>query len=226
MGEPGTTCWTVIEGAADGKEADREAFAKRYIPVVRAYLCARWRASPLIQSVDDVLQDVFVDCFREGGALGRADRERGAFLPFFYGVVRNVARRAEEKWSRTRERQADTDSLLEKFRSREESLSSVFDRAWALALLHQAADLHAKRAREAGPEHERRRQLLRLRFEERLPIREIAARWEEEPARLHKEYARARKEFKDALFEVVAFHLPGPPAQVHRECVRLLSHFQ
>lgn len=226
MQDPASTCWTVIEGAAEGHEEDRETFAQRYLPVVRAYLCARWRRSPLIDSVEDSVQEVFVDCFKESGALARADRERGAFHPFFYGVVRNVARRAEERWVRRREQQPDTESFIEKLRAREESLSALFDRAWALALLHQAAARNVERAREGGPARERRIELLRLRFEDRLPIREIARRWGEEPARLHKEYARARREFKEALVEVVAFHQPGPHHVVEAECAKLLSHFR
>ena len=44
--------------------------------------------------------------------------------------------------------------------------------------------------------------------------------------RLHKDYARARAEFKAALMEVVAFHQPGPPHVVEAECAKLLSHFR
>ena len=33
-----TTCWTVIRGAAAGDRDDRDLFARRYEPVVRAYL--------------------------------------------------------------------------------------------------------------------------------------------------------------------------------------------
>jgi RNA polymerase sigma-70 factor (ECF subfamily) len=50
---------------------------------------------------------------------------------------------------------------------------------------------------------------LQLRFKEGLPIREIAQRWHVEAAWLHHEYAAARKEFRDALQRVLAFHLPG-----------------
>jgi len=37
----------MIRGAAAGEVAERERFARRYIPVVRAYLVARWRISQL-----------------------------------------------------------------------------------------------------------------------------------------------------------------------------------
>ena len=37
------------------------------------------------------------------------------------------------------------------------------------------------------------------------------------------EYAKARQEFKAALLVVVAFHHPGAPAEVERDCTHLLS---
>src|SRR5262249_19049067 len=40
MPGPESTCWTVIHAAAAGAAADREQFAQRYGPVVRAYLAA------------------------------------------------------------------------------------------------------------------------------------------------------------------------------------------
>jgi RNA polymerase sigma-70 factor (ECF subfamily) len=69
----------------------------------------------------------------------------------------------------------------------------------------------------------RRVELLRLRFQEGLPIRDIATRWQTDAAVLHHEYARAREEFRAALLEVVAFYHPGTAAEVERECANLLS---
>ena len=70
----------------------------------------------------------------------------------------------------------------------------------------------------------RRYELLRLRVTEGMPIREIAAAWGEDPTHLHRQYARARREFKRFLLEATAFHLPGASREaVERECLRLLS---
>jgi hypothetical protein len=70
-------------------------------------------------------------------------------------------------------------------------------------------------------------ELLRLRFNDGLPIREIAVRWGEEAARLHHEYATARDEFQSALREVVAFHHPGTaPGEVDQACRELLARLQ
>ena len=210
----------MIRGAAEGGVADRAAFARRYEPVIRAYLGARWRHSALIREIDDTAQEVFLACLREDGALTRVDPDRGDFRGYLYGVVRNVARRAEERWSK-RERQPGSMHQLDAVESDDDPLSVAFDRAWALALLRAAMQRQRKHARDTGNGALRRVELLRLRFKDDLPIREIAARWDEDAARLHKQYARARREFAAALREIVAEHHAGTPAEVERECVRL-----
>jgi len=221
MGRSDTTCWTVIRGAAEGREQDRDEFARLYLPTTKAYLCARWSATGLTDAVEDAVQEVFLDCFREGGALGRADPERGPFKAFFYGVVRNVALRVERERAKSREHDAVLDP--EALASREKTLSAVFDEAWARSILEQAVERQRQAAREEGADAERRVELLRLRFQDDLPIRDIAERWEIDPARLHKEYAKARREYREALLSVVGFHHPGPPGAVERECAQLLS---
>jgi RNA polymerase sigma factor (sigma-70 family) len=223
MPDPESTRWTLVRGAAEGEASAREEFARLYEPVVRAYLEARWRGSPLAPEVDDAAQDVFLDCFREAGPLTRADsRFSGGFRAFLRGVVRNIARRRERDRRTRRERQLGAKASLDDFGADEESLAHVFDRAWAQSLLRQAADLHAERAREAGGLAERRVELLRLRFTEGLPIRDIARRWDEDRTRVHYHYARAREEFQQALREVVRLHDPSAP--VEEECLRLLEH--
>src|SRR5262245_30279972 len=102
MSAPDSTCWTVIHAAATGSTGDRDEFVRHYGPVTRAYLAARWRSSPCLQELDDAVQEVFVECFKEGGVLDRAERGRG-FRPFLYGVVLHVARRFETQRGRQRE---------------------------------------------------------------------------------------------------------------------------
>jgi RNA polymerase sigma-70 factor (ECF subfamily) len=224
MSGPESTCWTVIHAAAAGCAADRDQFARRYGPVVRAYLAARWRNAALLAELDDAVQEVFVECFRRGGVLERVDAGRsGGFRPFLFGVVRNVALRFEAGQARRREGPPPSGCDLEGIPDDDESLSRVFDRAWAKALLREAAQLQAERGQRAGEAALRRVELLRLRFHENLPIRDIADRWQVDAARLHHEFARARQEFKAALLEVVAFHRPGSPEEVERECADLLA---
>ena len=215
----------MIRGAAAGNASDRDEFARRYDSVIRAYLGARWRGSALLGQLDDAAQEVFLACFREDSPLAKADPEwPGGFRAFLYGVVRNVARGFEKKLVRSKEQDAGSVFDLDAVQGREEPLSKVFDRAWALALLQQAAMLQATRAR-GDDAATRRVELLRLRFQEELPIREIAQRWDADPARLHREYAKARAEFQQSLAEVVSLHQRGTPAEIQGECERLLVHF-
>jgi RNA polymerase sigma factor (sigma-70 family) len=222
MGGAPETCWTVVEEAAGGDREAREAFANHYVPVVRAYLRARWRASPLASEIDDAVQEVFVDCFKGDGALGRADRTRsGGFRAFLHGVVRIVALHFETRRARRKVRASGAFDP-DRGEANEESLARVFDRAWAQQIMREAAERQANAADD--DDRRRRVELLRLRFREGLPIRTIAQRWEADPAVVHRQYARARREFEAALSEVVAFHHPGTPSEVGERCRALLEH--
>lgn len=214
---PESTCWTVIRAAAAGSPADREELARRYLEVVRAYLGARWRGSSLRNDLDDATQAVFVECFRQGGVLDAVGAGRVPdFRAFLYGVIRNVARRYESRPVRAAERLPD-------MAADDATQSRLFDRTWARAIMAEAARLQAQHAGERGPEAVRRVELLRLRFEENLPIRTIAERWGVEAASLHHAYAQARQEFRAALLEVIAFHQPGSRAELEQEAAALLQ---
>ena len=211
----------MIHGAAKGKPLDRAEFARRYAPVIRSYLRARWLRGPLRAEIDDAVQDVFLDCFKENGALSRADPERaGGFRAFLYGVVRIVALRAEEKRARRREVSPQSGVEIE---SDDESLSRIFDRAWAKAILRQAAVIQAERSEVAGRDAERRVELLRLRFAAGRAMREIAAEWQMDRRKLQYEYDKARDEFSAALCEVLRSH--HPEGAVATESARLLQYF-
>jgi hypothetical protein len=107
--------------------------------------------------------------------------------------------------------------------SGEDSLSHIFDRAWAKAVVREAAERQAVAAAERGDEAVRRVELLRLRFHEEMPIREIARLWGVDSAVLHHEYARARREFLASLRDVVASHRSGSHEAVEDQCAQLLS---
>jgi RNA polymerase sigma-70 factor (ECF subfamily) len=212
-----STCWTVIRAAAAGSPTDREELARRYLGVVRAYLAARWRGSGQQPDLEDAIQEVFVECFRQGGALAAAVAGRvPSFRAFLYGVVRNVARRFEC-------RPRHPAGPLPDIAADEVSLSRLFERSWAQAIMTEAAQLQRRQAGERGPDAVRRVELLQLRFEESLPIRTIAERWGVPAAGLHHAYALARQEFRAALLEVVAFHHPGSPGEVEQEAASLLK---
>jgi CHAT domain-containing protein len=106
---------------------------------MRAYLLARWRASPHLQQVDGAVQEVFVECFRAGGVVARVDPARaGGFRPVLYGVVRNVARQLERRHAAQQARAVSQDALAAQ-PADDSSLSAVFDGAWAKAIMRQAA---------------------------------------------------------------------------------------
>lgn len=229
-----STCWNLIEGGARGRAEDRAAFASRYEPVLRAYLGARWRRVPhLLEEVDDAVQEIFVECFRRGGILARAEPGRpGGFRAFLYGAARNVALRCERQDGRARSRRAPGEFDPDRLAAEETTLSRVFDQSWATAILQEAGELQAACARaraDSGNGDEiahgapRRVELLRLRFHEGLPIRDIAQRWEMDVQRVHREYARARQEFKAALFEVLALHFGGSAAELEERCLELMG---
>jgi len=218
MPNPDSTCWSVIRAAAAGSPADREELARRYLGVVRAYLAARWRGLAVSGELGDAVQEVFVECFRRGGALEAVGAGRvPSFRAFLYGVVRNVARRFETPSVHP------AGPLPDEIDANEASQSRLFDRTWAQAIMAEAARLQRERAADRDPEAVRRVELLRLRFEENLPIRAIAERWGVDSAAVHHAYALARKEFRAALLEVVAFHSPGGPEALEQEAAGLLK---
>ena len=221
-----STHWTIIRGAAAGDAADRDAFVRRYAPIIRAYLGARWRRTPLSGEVDDAAQETFLECFKDGGALERVDPDRGTgFRRFLYGVVRNVARRRERSRARRRERQPDSGLPLEAFEAEEEPLSQVFDRAWGRAVVREAAGLQLQRAHAKGERALRRHRLLELRYGEGLPLRTIARRWQVESGFLHGQFRQAREEFRRALYDTVRSMGGGDPRSVDAECRRLMRLF-
>ena len=220
-----STCWTIIEAAAVGGSEASDHFAQRYGPTIRAYLTARWKNSAFLTNVDDAIQDVFIECFKQGGLLSKADRERGTgFRTFLFAATRNVALRFESRQARDYAQQPAGETELAQVEKHEADLSVIFDRAWAKSLLKEAADRQKQQAQEKGEKAIRRIELLRLRFEEGLPIREIAQKWQCNAAVLHHEYARARQEYKEALLEVVAFHHPGTEEEIQQECINILKY--
>ncbi|HEX5051012.1 MAG TPA: sigma-70 family RNA polymerase sigma factor [Planctomycetota bacterium] len=214
------TRWSLIARAADGDAEARNRFGALYMPLVRSFFEARWRHSWLAAEVADATQEVFVDCFRPNGALGRADAARGEFRGFLFGVVRNVALRFESR-ARTRERGSGvpTPELADD----EPRASVMFDRVWSQDLMRRAGE-RMRALAEVGDDGMRQRmQLLGLRFTEGLPIRTIAARWGVDADVLHRAYARAREEFKQCLRSIVAEHAVRTEADLDAECRRIFD---
>jgi RNA polymerase sigma-70 factor (ECF subfamily) len=226
MRESLKTSWALIKGAAAGEQEAREEFARRYAPVIRSYLNARWMGAGGGREIEDAVQQVFVECFKQKGVLDRADPERSSgFRAFFFGVVRNVAREFEKRDARPSRMTRASTLMLKRLPDSEDSLSVVFDQAWAKSLVREAAARMAETARAAGKDAVQRVEILRLRFQEALPIREIAPILRLDRDFVHHEYARARQEFKAALREVVELESPGSKQEVDDTLNEIMSLF-
>lgn len=218
MGE--TTSWQTVLASAAGEPAARERFARRYAPAVRAYLRRRWSGGPLQREVEDALQEVFLELFRS--ALGRLDTERQpSFRAYLYGITRHVAQRHERA---TQGRRAvDAGHALDQLPAEDPTLSAAFDREWARGLLRHALRKLADEAAGEGAEAERRVELLRLRFQDGTPIREVASAWNEDPVHLHRQFTRARRAFRRVLLRLLGFEDRTDGPEVRQEIQRLLA---
>lgn len=217
----------MIAGAATGEQDARERFIAIYGKAIRDYLIARARRLTSTLDLEDAVQNVYLECLREGGALDKANPHRpGGFRPFLFGVVRNVARRMEGRAARRREVRPDSELGRSGRPDPDSDPQLVFERAWARTMVREARATLKERADQGDEVARRRFELLRLRYEEGKPVREIAALWKEPAQRLHHELGRAKKAFRKSLHDVVAFHLPGPPSEVDRECQALLSYLE
>lgn len=218
------TSWTIVRAAAQGEPRATRVFAETYLGVVRGFLLARWRGTATLPHVDDAVQEVFLDLFRSGGALARLDRERaGSFKGFLFGVARNVALRHEERAAQSWVRRRDAPSTLAAVPSRDASISRQFDVAWARRIVALAAERQRAWASSAGAEALLRVEILELRFRDGLPVRTIAERLGQPAERTHRELAKARDEFKQALRAEVALHCGGDAGAIERECRDLLA---
>jgi RNA polymerase sigma factor (sigma-70 family) len=220
MPDGDSTCWTTIRNAAAGDPLARDDFARRYEPVLRAYLTSRWQGSLLAAEIDDGVNQTFVELLRQNGGLERFDFQRpGGFRAFVYGIARNVARRFEDRRTSDAQRFGPSASLAEKSDD-DSSLSVVFDRAWAVMIVHRARKLLTELAAAGDAAAQRRVEILRLRFEEGLPIRDVALRCQIDADLAHREYAKARREFEQAFRHVVAEEF-GTTADLDRRCAEI-----
>ena len=219
-----TTHWTLVRNAASGDRDAAGDFVRQYRPAVRAYLGARWRNSHLLEDLDDAMQEVFVECFRRGGALERLDQlEKRSFRSFLYGLVRNVARMVERRSIRSKVDDLPGENDVAALESDEESLSRVFDRTWAQTVIREALALQKRRAEEQGEDARLRFALLEARFHENQPVRQLAARWDRPAPEIHRLLARARADFAEALREVIQEQGSEGDLVTEQHCEKLLE---
>ncbi len=222
MTSPKETSWTIIQNAGAGEESARAEFVLRYTDFIRAYLGRRWRRGPLLQYLDDTVQDVFVECLKEGGVLENANPDHpSGFRAFLCGVNLRVAWRAEDRWKRNREEAAAT--AIRDLELDDATQSQVFDQEWAKMIMREAGAHQKAEAAAAGPEALRRVELLQVRVDDEVRIGLIAEQWGVEAEWLHRQYRVARKEFKESLRVVLAHHHGGSVDNIDAEAKRLLS---
>ncbi len=226
------TSWTLIREAANGNSVKQATFAKLYGPILRKYFEYRWPSNRQKQEVDDGVQEVLLLCIRPDGPLSRVDPAAPAgFRGFLKGIARNIALKINQREKRACH-QPDEETRIAELAGNESSAADQFDRSWALMIMHEARKRFVEQACDASAKQ--RVELLRLRFEEGEPIREIAvilnpdcqndtSVFEAECKKWHREFQKAKTEFWRALLNVVAIHSPGTPAEIERECRDLLN---
>ena len=225
MSDFDSTAWAVIEAAAGGDDQAREAFAEQYAPGIRTLLGKRWSNAAHREHIDDAVQDVLVECFKHGGIIEKAEqRETNNFRVFLKTVIRHVAGRYEQRRKRTRERHRSRAFDEAEHAAQQTAASRVLDREWAREVLRAAAAEQAHRAKDISAAARLRVDILRLRFEEGKPIREIAAELELEPPYVHHQFAKAKHDFHRALLRVLRSRRPDAlDTELEEECRRLIG---
>lgn len=163
-----------------------------------------------------------MEFFKGGGALERVDpKSPGGFRAYLYGVVRNVALTAERRQRRRRDPPGAVD--MDQLADADSSLSRVFDRAWAEAVVREARGLMAQRA-DRSPAAGRRMRALVMRFERGLAPRQMVEELGLAVEQIYELLREARREFRGALLEVMAtYHPAATEAELEQHCVELLG---
>jgi RNA polymerase sigma-70 factor (ECF subfamily) len=215
----------LLQGARAGHSRERDEFVRIYSSPIRGFLAGRWRGGPLLEHVEDAVQDVFLEFLKPGGVLDKVDATApGGFRALLAAVVRNVAARHEKRDQQQRGRGAAEAPPLDDLLQIQTSLSQALDREWARALAREAAAEQERRARERGGAALVRVEILRLRFHEGLPIREIAERLELEPDYVHHQFAKARRDYREALLTVLRGRFPKATAEeLDAQCTQLME---
>ena len=216
------TCWTVIRAAAIGDSAAQATFARTYEATIRSYLETRWRGRPLAHEAADAVQEVFIECFKPGGVLERADSNHGEMRGLLRRVTQNVARRFEERAVQKGRIRPDDSSWLAEVLSDNPGQATMFDRCWAHSVISEATARFRELALQDGEAGQRRVELLERRFGSDEAIREIASSWGLPAQDVHNAYKKARKDFYRCLCAEIAFHRPDA-VDLEHECREVLA---
>jgi RNA polymerase sigma factor (sigma-70 family) len=194
----------MIIDAGSGDHAARTAFVARYEPALRRYIAARWRLALNHEQVLDATQEVILECLKENGALSRVDREcNSGFRAFLYGVARNVSLRVEQR----RKRRALSSLTPDLVSVDERHLSAVFDSAFAQVLVSEALEILQQQGTSEGGSL--KWQLLEMNHVDGMPARAIAEARSLAVTQVYKLLHAARRDFRNALLQVLSVQHPG-----------------
>lgn len=219
----------MVLGVLQPDAPQREEFGRRYEPVIRSYLAARWRLPVDHERISDATQEVFLRIFAPGGPLERVKPGRsGGFRAFLHGIVNNVAREFERR-ARRRSERIKPDQPLDDLAQSEVAWSQAFDKAWAEMVSREAWDLMVQRHGHTDLGR-LRFEVLGLRYVDGLPPREIvrrlAASWrgteEIDVKDVYQMISTGRQQYRNALLTIVSKYHPEVPAEeIERHCENL-----
>jgi len=143
----------------------------------RLYVHVYYRVGGDRHRAEEVVQECWEVAVRR---IRKFDPARGLFETWMRGIAHNVLRNARRRWRRRREREVRAD--LAQFPGPQGDGVIVAEQVGMVL-----AGLPG-----------RYRDVLRAKYEERLPVAEIAAQWDETPKAVESLLSRARAAFRDA----------------------------
>lgn len=190
--------------AAGGDPAARAAFWAQHARQVHTWLWFRWSRTTLRGCIDDAAQEVYLECFRRGGAFTHfaPERARHGVTGFLRGIVRNVAHRFERQRTRERAHRAHLTGTPPPLHGDDDAVpagdGTGIDHEHVVAALDRLD--HDDPARGTPRSL---RAFLRLRFDDGLPVRTIAKHWQTTPDHVHELRRRACRRFRSCLLAVL-----------------------
>ncbi|HPC17500.1 MAG TPA: sigma-70 family RNA polymerase sigma factor [Candidatus Hydrogenedentes bacterium] len=144
----------------------------------RLYAYVHYRTRGDRQQAEEIVQDCWLIAVRR---IRRFDPDRGAFIQWLIGIADNVLRNHGRKW--WRRRWTEIAGIEAQGRIPSPSASIEQTESVAMTLLSLPPAYQA---------------VLRAKYEERLPVVEIATRWHTTPKAVESMLSRARQAFRTA----------------------------
>lgn len=216
------TSWQLVGLAgANGDDARRE-FALRYECFARRVLAKRWRGTSFAMFFDDAVQEVFVECFKSHGVIEKADPTRNSsFRSLLFQVIIHVASRFEHSGRNHRTLHIGQD-LTEFLQVDDQSGYESVTREEVNELVREAL---RRMANHENDDIRRWATLLDRHACHDETIISMASHDTEVAAKLHREYAKAKKECRATLVDVVASEYRVPIAEAKVLVADLLTTF-